>query len=718
MNATDMRDELLAAWGAANDAYLQGQLRRLRLLLKRRALWLRGRWRQDPLQEYRGLLVSDTQADLLFSDGRADERRFYASDPEAAAIGEELAALERELDAKAEGNGRAQPAVELLASLFGLSRFERDAILLCLAPELDPAFERIYAYVQDDNARTYPCAHLAAALFAGEGEAAAETTFGPQSALLRFGLVVVEPAPHPGTALAARPLRLPPRIVEYARGTNHIDDAVAGLVRPVSAAPLSPAHTELVERLQRALERSPSRRPGVNLVGPSGCGKRAVARGLCERLGLQLLAVDTTQVPPSGPAREEALRLLQREAALLRLAFYLAEPADAHDRAAVVSFDDLIERLRPFVIVGSERRLASKRYLPAAVPAPGTREQRSLWNDALSSAGVPPRPVTDALAQQFHFGPAAIVGAVGAARARAALRGTGPEGVGDSDLWDAGRDQAAWSLDDLAQRLTPAARWDDIVLPEDVLTQLREIAAQVANRAQVYDRWGFSLQLGRGRGITALFGGPSGTGKTMAAEILASELELDLYRVDLAGLMDKYVGETEKNLRSVFDAAERSGSILFFDEADALFGKRTEVKDSHDRYANIEVNYLLQRMEDYRGLAILATNRKAVLDRAFLRRLRFLVDFTFPDATSRRRIWEKVFPEDAELGKLDFAGLARLELSGGHIKTIAVNAAFLAADEHVPIAMTHVMHAARREYAKLDRSTSKTEFGRYHQAAR
>ncbi len=443
-----------------------------------------------------------------------------------------------------------------------------------------------------------------------------------------------------------------------------------------------------------------------------------MARGLCERLGLQLLAVDSAQIPPSGPAREEVLRLLQREAALLRLAFYVAEPPDAHDRAAVASFEDLIDRLRPFVIVGSERRLASRRYLPAAVPAPGTREQRSLWNDALTSAGVSPRPVTEALAQQFHFGPAAIVGAVGAARARAALRGTGPEGVGDSDLWDAGRDQAAWSLDDLAQRLTPSARWDDIVLPEDVLAQLREIAAQVANRAQVYDRWGFSRQLGRGRGITALFGGPSGTGKTMAAEILASELELDLYRVDLAGLMDKYVGETEKNLRSVFDAAERSGSILFFDEADALFGKRTEVKDSHDRYANIEVNYLLQRMEDYRGLAILATNRKAVLDRAFLRRLRFLVDFSFPDATSRRRIWEKVFPQDAELGKLDFAGLARLELSGGHIKTIAVNAAFLAAGEHVPIAMPHVMHAARREYAKLDRSTSKTEFGRYHQAVR
>jgi len=188
--------------------------------------------------------------------------------------------------------------------------------------------------------------------------------------------------------------------------------------------------------------------------------------------------------------------------------------------------------------------------------------------------------------------------------------------------------------------------------------------------------------------------------------------------VDLAGLMDKYVGETEKNLRAVFDAAERSGSILFFDEADALFGKRTDVKDSHDRYANIEVNYLLQRMEDYRGLAILATNRKAVLDRAFLRRLRFVVDFSPPDARSRRLIWKGVFPPEAERGRLDLEALARLELTGGHIKTIAVNAAFLAAGEDAPIAMRHVMHAARREYAKLDRAPSKSEFGRYHEAAR
>ena len=664
MNATDIRDELLAAWAAANNSYLEGQLHRLRLLLRRRALWLRGRWRQDPLQEYRGLLVSDTQADQLFSDGRADERRFYADDPEASAIGDELAALERELDARAEGNGSAPPAVELLASLFGLSRFERDVILLCLAPELDPSFERIYAYVQDDNARTYPCAHLAVALFAGQGEALVETSFGPQSPLLRFGLVVVEPPPHPGAALAARPLRLPPRLVEYACGTNKIDESVAGLVRPVSAAPLSPAHTELVERLERALERNPARRPGVNLVGPPGCGKRAVARGLSEGLGLQLLAVDSAQIPPPGPAREEALRLLQREAALLRLAFYVPEPPDAHDRAALASFEDLIDRLRPFVIVGSERRLASRRYLPAAVPAPGTQEQRSLWDDALTSAGVPPRPVTEALAQQFHFGPAAIIGAVGAARARAALRGTGPEGVGDSDLWDAGRDQAAWSLDDLAQRLTPAARWDDIVLPDDVLAQLREIAAQVAHRAQVYDALGLrpassaaaaaSRRCSPARAARARRwrprSSPASSSSTSTASTSSGLIE-QVHRRDRE--------EPARGLRRGRDGAARSCSSTRPTRCSA---SAREVKDSHDRYANIEVNYLLQRMEAYRGLAILATNSQGALDRAFLRRLRFIVDFPFPDATSAGAIWEKRLPARTPLGELDYDRPRALEL--------------------------------------------------------
>jgi SpoVK/Ycf46/Vps4 family AAA+-type ATPase len=252
----------------------------------------------------------------------------------------------------------------------------------------------------------------------------------------------------------------------------------------------------------------------------------------------------------------------------------------------------------------------------------------------------------------------------------------------------------------------------------DVREQLGELADQVAHRARVYETWGFGPQLGRGRGITALFSGQSGTGKTMAAEIIAGHLRLDLYRIDLAGVVSKYVGETEKNLRRVFDAAESSGAMLLFDEADALFGTRTEVRDSHDRYANLEINYLLQAMEDYAGLAILATNRRSAMDAAFVRRLRFIIDFPFPDVEARREIWERAFPAAAELAGVDPEALARLELAGGSIRSIAINAAFLAAADGGPIRMPHIIRAAGREYTKLARPIGAAEFGDWLTVAR
>ena len=264
-------------------------------------------------------------------------------------------------------------------------------------------------------------------------------------------------------------------------------------------------------------------------------------------------------------------------------------------------------------------------------------------------------------------------------------------------------------LDDLAQRIEPAAHWDDLVLPEPQKATLRQIAVHVKHRLAVYDGWGFAAKGARGLGISALFAGESGTGKTMAAEVLANELHLDLYRIDLAAVVSKYIGETEKNLKRIFDAAEDSGAILLFDEADALFGKRSEVKDSHDRYANIEVSYLLQRMEAYRGLAILTTNLKNALDPAFLRRLRFVVQFPFPDARQRELIWRGIFPAATPLDGVDCAKLARLNVAGGGIRNIAMNAAFLAAEAGGPVAMPHLLQAARSEAAKRERSLSDAE---------
>ena len=271
------------------------------------------------------------------------------------------------------------------------------------------------------------------------------------------------------------------------------------------------------------------------------------------------------------------------------------------------------------------------------------------------------------------------------------------------------RVQARPRLDDLAQRIDSTATWDDLVLSEQQRQTLRDITAHVRQRANVYEGWGFAGKGGRGLGISALFSGASGTGKTMAAEVMANELKLDLYRIDLSAVVSKYIGETEKNLRRIFDAAEAGGAILLFDEADALFGKRTEVKDSHDRHANVEVSYLLQRMEAYQGLAILTTNLKESLDKAFLRRIRFVIKFPFPDATQRAEIWRRIFPNQTPTQGLEVSKLGKLNVAGGNIRNIALNAAFIAADAGEPVMMKHILAAAKSEYVKLEQILTDTE---------
>uniref|UniRef100_UPI0031FCD2F3 ATP-binding protein n=1 Tax=Sphaerothrix gracilis TaxID=3151835 RepID=UPI0031FCD2F3 len=270
-------------------------------------------------------------------------------------------------------------------------------------------------------------------------------------------------------------------------------------------------------------------------------------------------------------------------------------------------------------------------------------------------------------------------------------------------LWHASRLQARPQLDDLVQRLSPRETWSDLILPDQPCRVLREIVAHIRQRTQVYETWGFSSKSNRGLGISALFAGVSGTGKTMAAGVLAQELQLDLYRIDLSSVVSKYIGETEKNLRRVFDAAETGGVILLFDEADALFGKRSDVKDSHDRYANMEVSYLLQRMEAYRGLAILTTNLKDAIDPAFLRRIRFIVRFPFPDLEQRAAIWQRIFPAQLPTQDLNYRQLAKLNVAGGNIRNIALTAAFLAAENQSPVTMAHLLQSTQSEFAKLER---------------
>lgn len=588
-------------------------------------------------------------------------------------------------------------ALDVLTSGFGLSPFERSIVVLCAAVELDGSFAALCAAASGSPHRRFASFGLALAALPG----AHWTALNPAHPLRAWRLV--EPAA--GEPLTQAALRLEERVLHFVAGVSHLDERLQGWVEPVEApGEIAMSQRPLAERLAALLSQGGADGvcPAIQLMGDSAGDKRVIAAAACGSLGIQLHAVRASDLPATQAERESLARLWGREVVLSSAALLVeAAESDAPERARAAL---LADRLPGIVLVASREPLPEARRpaLRMDVGRLTAAEQHALWRRHLGPLAACLNGEVDALVGQFDLGEASI-----AAVCAEAASGD-PERAG-ATLWEACRAQARPRLDDLAQRVQPAADWDDLVLPQPQKDLLRQVAGQVRQRGRVYESWGFARMGQRGLGISALFAGASGTGKTMAAEVLARELRLDLYRVDLSQVVSKYIGETEKNLRRVFDAAEGGGAILLFDEADALFGKRSEVKDSHDRYANIEVSYLLQRMETYRGLAILTSNLKNTLDPAFLRRLRFVVTFPFPDSSHREAIWRGIFPSATPTDGLDPARLARLNVAGGNIRNIALHAAFLAAEEDAPVRMAHVLRAARAECAKLDRTVTEAE---------
>jgi hypothetical protein len=606
------------------------------------------------------------------------------------------------------------PAIETLCVRFGLSPFERSVLLLCAGMELDSAMAEACGKAHGESGGRLPTFSLALAALPD----AHWSAIAPARPLRYWRLVDV----GPGQSLTTSALRIDERILHYLCGVPHVDERLSGVIaavgRPSSSdETLAPSQAAVAEKLALLWESAQGRSddlplPVVHVVGRDALDRRAVAASACHRLGLPLFLASAAALPTAPSELETLVRLWEREAILGAGALLLeCDDVDANDALRNAAVNHVLERLRtPLVLSSSERRPARVRqvvYLDVERPDPS--EQLALWRAVLGPAAAALNGNLDKVVAQFSFSPAAIetIGSEVLAD-HAAAAGGEPARV-ERALWDLCRRQARPKLDDLAQHIVPAATWDDIVLPDAQVALLRAITAQVRQRMKVYDTWGFADKGDRGLGISVLFAGSSGTGKTMAAEVLANDLRLDLYRIDLSAVVSKYIGETEKNLRRVFDAAEEGGAILLFDEADALFGKRSEVKDSHDRYANVEVSYLLQRMEAYRGLAILTTNMKQALDTAFLRRLRFVVEFPFPDAAQRAEIWRRVFPKKTPTDALDPARLARLNVSGGNIRNIALCAAFLAAEAGERVRMSHVLQAAKVEYAKIERPLTEAE---------
>jgi hypothetical protein len=595
----------------------------------------------------------------------------------------------------------APSALERLCTAFELSPFERDLLLLCAGIELDSTFAACCAAAQNDSRKLHPTFSLALAALPG----AHWSALAPSSSLRRWRLIELTN----NEGLVAAPLRIDERVLHFLTGINHLDDRLQALVEPISAPQdLPSSQLEIVRRIAQLWANSENQIPPiVQLCGLDGTGRQEVAALASRQLGLRLYVLRCSDIPAPAAEREALARLWEREAMLSHSALLIdADETDTADLArTLLPFVENVHGVL-FVVRRDPLRPWRRPIVRFDVPKPSSVEQKELWNKSLGEDFSRLNGQVENVVSQFSLGPRSI---------EAACAALGPNSGAEPDLgrklWEACRIQSRARLDDLAQRIEPAATWEELVLPEAQRQLLREITAHVRQRTKVYETWGFAEKGERGLGISALFAGSSGTGKTMAGEVLARELCLDLYRIDLSSVVSKYIGETEKNLRRVFDAAEEGGAILLFDEADALFGKRSEVKDSHDRYANIEVSYLLQRMESYRGLAILTTNLKNALDPAFLRRLRFIVQFPFPDTAQRAEIWRRIFPANTPTQDLDLTKLSRLNVAGGNIRNIAMNAAFLAAEANDPVRMPHLLRAARSEYAKLEKPLTESEIG-------
>jgi hypothetical protein len=705
----------LDLWLQANDRYLAGALSELRQRLERLANHNNDRGSANsppPVQDTpdtanaqpmkpRSLLdrLFHTQPTQAASSPAPAAAPKFTATPAAVAVAEPPAEAIPEA-----GATEHTPALLLLAQRLGLTEFERNTLLLCAAMELDTRMAGLCARAQGDPARPYPTFALALTLF----DNPAWDVLSPERPLRYWRLVEInQPGAQP---LVTSALKADERIVNYLKGLNYLDDRLAPLTmpigRPVAALPSSQARlAELVAAHVEKAQRAASL-PVFQLVGSDSASKLAIAGHIVSGLGLSLYRLSADAVPAQTGDHETLVRLWQRESMLMPIALYI--DASQLDRAAsplTAAIQRLFSRNLGLVFLDTREPWPElgRESVTLDVAKPTPEEQRATWQEVLGSGHD---EVVSRIAAQFNFNTATIRSVASSALA---LAGNGG-GQLDDTLWAECLRQARPALDRLAQVLEPKAGWDDLELPLPEKRLLRQIADQVARRTAVYDDWGFRERMNRGLGISVLFTGESGTGKTMAAEVIANELGLLIYRIDLSAVVSKYIGETEKNLRQLFDAAEDSGAILFFDEADALFGKRSEVKDSHDRYANIEINYLLQRMEAYRGLAILATNMKGALDGAFVRRLRFVVNFPFPGPAERMAIWQHVFPQKTPLGELDLQRLAKLNITGGGISNIALNAAFLAAQSGSRITMPLVLEAARNEFKKMERPVNEADF--------
>ncbi|WEO99442.1 ATP-binding protein [Streptomyces sp. FXJ1.172] len=600
-----------------------------------------------------------------------------------------------------------------LAARFGLSPLDLDLLLIALAPDLDARFERLYGYLNDDLTRRRPTVGLALELCGLAPASAARFRLAPAAPLVAGGLLeITEPERPP----LSRVLAVPDRVTAYLLGDTAPDARLAGVLGTAAQDPA--ADPDEVRRAARAARSG----PGLVHLRARGGDAPGLAVAALRTAGLDTLVLDAAALARRSAELPALARVAALEARLTGSGVVLG-PLDELPSAPVErvrSASELCAALRGIPLFthgadGWDPAWAADTPVVLPVTAPSPKRQAARWQYALAQAGASVSGDAGDLAEAVAAH--RLDGGQLHRAARAAVRTAALAGrpVSPEDLRAAVRAQSGAGLARLARRIEPGVGWDDLVLPAPTRRGLRELAVRARHREQVLGQWRMRPGGGRGRGVIALFAGESGTGKTMSAEVVAADLGMDLYVVDLSTVVDKYVGETEKNLERIFTEASQVNAVLLFDEADAIFGRRSEVKDAHDRHANIESAYLLQRMESFDGIAVLTTNLRANLDEAFTRRLDVVAEFPVPDAAQRLALWERCLgdrlPRAADLD-LGFCA-DRFELAGGSIRACAVTAAYLAAESQEPLTMRQLVSSVVQEYRKLGRLVLESEFGPY-----
>jgi len=617
-------------------------------------------------------------------------------------------------------------ALEPLAAACGLDDFDIAVLLIAAAPELDLRYERLYAYLQDDVGKKRPTVDLALNLLCGSVavKLRRRDRFAGDAPLIRHGLLHLQgDGAALGSSRLAHSLHLDDQVLGLLLGDRSLDRRLVPGCRWLDLTELADAAADptiAMESTQALVRKHADQGEplGLFLQGPAAADLDAHARALARAAGLPLLEADLSRLAGASAFAGATLALITREVRLKGVAVHLRHfealqgPEHAADREALVGCIDGLTGL--WMLSGASHcaplQGAGGRLVPVHCEPPDEARRRAAWAGALRTQGcdvVDPRCL-DAVARQYRLSADQIHGAAAHAVFLAGARGGAPS---IDHLTLAARAQTRHVLASLAHRVESTRGFADLVLPDDAQAQLREICARYVHRHRVFEEWGFGRKVGYGKGLAALFAGPSGTGKTMAAEVVANELQLDLYRIDLARVVSKYIGETEQNMDRIFTAAEAANAILLFDEADALFGKRSEVKDAHDRYANLEVSYLLQKMEAYDGITVLATNMRQNIDEAFVRRFAAIVSFAAPDRLMRQRLWAGAWPAATPLAPdVDFDRFAAVHrFTGANIRNVALLASMLAAGEGRAVHTAHLAHAAAREEQKLGRSAPAAE---------